>query len=190
MEHTFKIGDTVKVRDLGFTYNTYGRMFEKFNFPNKTFNTCAIDDTGTIVGLAYHEDTGDPLLAIKNHRQDNNDKYCPELYFVIGSDGVEAWKPEVAEGPYSLTKQQLIDFTRQIQERCTKAAIEAVKSASFDFDDMIELELDWNKTISIEFDEHALYKEMESVIDDAFETDDDSVLDEALNVIEHLNKDN
>jgi hypothetical protein len=184
MEHIFKIGDTVKVRDIGFTYNTYGHMFEKFNFPNPTFNTCAVDDTGTIVGLAYHEDTGEPLVAIKK----TNDALgsC----FLIGADGIEIWKPEVAEGPYYLTKQQLIDFTRQIQERCTKAAIEAVKSASFDFDDMIELELDWNKTISIEFDEHALYKEMESVIDDAFETDDDSVLDEALNVIEHLNKDN
>ena len=53
---------------------------------------------------------------------------------------------------------------------------------------MVELELDYNKQISVEFDEDSLYREIECVIDDAFETDDDSVLDEATNVIQFMKK--
>ena len=64
----------------------------------------------------------------------------------------------------SFTRQQLIEYTREIQERCKLAAIEAVKNAGIDFDDMVELELDYNKTISIEFDERSLYSEIESAI--------------------------
>jgi hypothetical protein len=53
---------------------------------------------------------------------------------------------------------------------------------------MVELELEYDKTITVSFDEGALYREIESVIDDAFETDDDSVLDEATNVITFMSK--
>jgi hypothetical protein len=88
----------------------------------------------------------------------------------------------------SFTRQQLIEYTREIQERCKLAATEAVKNAGIDFDDMVELELDYNKTISIEFDERSLYSEIESAIDDGIETDDDSVFDEATNVITFMSK--
>lgn len=88
----------------------------------------------------------------------------------------------------SFTRQQLIEYTREIQERCKLAATEAIKNAGIDFDDMVELELDYNKTISIEFDERSLYSEIESAIDDGIETDDDSVLDEATNVITFMSK--
>jgi hypothetical protein len=81
------------------------------------------------------------------------------------------------------TRQQLIEYTREIQERCKQATIEAIKNESFDFENMVELELNYDKQISVDFDESSLYREIESVIDDAFETDDDSVLDEATNVI-------
>jgi hypothetical protein len=50
------------------------------------------------------------------------------------------------------------------------------------------LELDYNNTIQTNFDDRALIKEIESVIDDAFETDDDSVFDEATNVITFMSK--
>ena len=53
---------------------------------------------------------------------------------------------------------------------------------------MVELELDYNKTISVEFDERTLYSEIESAIDDVFETDDDSVFDEACDVIKFMKK--
>jgi len=86
------------------------------------------------------------------------------------------------------TRQQLINFTREIQERCKQASLEAIKNAGIDLEDMVELELDYNKTISVNFDERSLYSEIESVIDDAFETDDDSVLDEATNVIQFMKK--
>ena len=81
------------------------------------------------------------------------------------------------------TRQQLIEYTREIQERCKQATIEAIKNESFDFENMVELELSYDKQISVEFDGDSLYREIECVIDDAFETDDDSVLDEATNVI-------
>jgi hypothetical protein len=88
----------------------------------------------------------------------------------------------------SFTKQQLIEYTREIQERCKLAATEAVKNAGIDFEYMVELELEYDKTITVSFDEGALYREIESLIDDTFETDDDSVLDEATNVIQFMKK--
>jgi hypothetical protein len=88
----------------------------------------------------------------------------------------------------SFTRQQLIEYTREIQERCKQVSLEAIKNAGIDFDDMVELELDYNKTISIEFDERSLYSEIESAIDDVFETDDEAVLSEALDVLEHLSQ--
>ena len=86
------------------------------------------------------------------------------------------------------TRQQLIDFTRDIQERCKLTSITSVRDAGIDFDDMVELELNYNKTIEVNFDESSLYKEIESAIDDAFETDDEAVLSEALDVIENMKK--
>ena len=88
----------------------------------------------------------------------------------------------------SFTRQQLIEYTREIQERCKQASLEAIKNAGIDFDDMVELELDYNKQISVEFDEDSLYREIECVIDGACETDDDSVFDEATNVITFMTK--
>jgi hypothetical protein len=86
------------------------------------------------------------------------------------------------------TQQQLIEYTREIQERCKQVTFEAIKNESFDFENMVELELSYDKQISVEFDEDSLYREIECVIDDAFETDDDSVLDEATNVIQFMKK--
>jgi hypothetical protein len=100
-------------------------------------------------------------------------------------------EPEELSMPKTMvifTRQQLIDFTRTVTERCKLAATEAVRDAGLDFDDMVELELDYNKTISVEFDERSLYSEIESAIDDAFETDDEAVLSEALDVLEHLSQ--
>jgi hypothetical protein len=100
-------------------------------------------------------------------------------------------EPEKVSMPKTMavfTRQQLIEYTREIQERCKLAATEAIKNAGIDFDDMVELELDYNKTISIEFDERSLYSEIESAIDDGIETDDDSVFDEATNVITFMSK--
>ena len=84
------------------------------------------------------------------------------------------------------TRQQLINFTREIQERCKQASLESIKNAGIDFDDMITLELDYNNQISIEFDERSLHSEIESAIDDIVAYDDDDILDEACNVLDHL----
>ena len=86
----------------------------------------------------------------------------------------------------SFTKQQLIEYTREVQERCKSAATKAVKNAGIDFEYMVELELDYDKTISVNFDEHSLYSEIESAIDDTFETDDEAVLSEITNVLEYI----
>ena len=100
-------------------------------------------------------------------------------------------EPEELSMPKTMvifTRQQLINFTRTVTERCKLAATEAVRDAGMDFEDMVELELDYNKQISVEFDERSLYSEIESAIDDAFETDDEAVLSEALDVLEHLSQ--
>jgi hypothetical protein len=89
-----------------------------------------------------------------------------------------------AETPiYSFTQEQLISFTLQIQERCKAAIVEAIKGSGLDCEDMVELELEYDKTITVSFDEGALYREIESLIDDTFETDDDSVMDEIKNIL-------
>jgi hypothetical protein len=88
----------------------------------------------------------------------------------------------------SFTRQQLIEYTREIQERCKSAITEAINNAGIEGDEYMELELDYNNTIQTNFDDRALIKEIESVIDDAFETDDDSVFDEATNVITFMSK--
>ena len=84
------------------------------------------------------------------------------------------------------TRKQLINFTREIQERCKQASLEAIKNAGIGFEDMVELELDYDKQISVEFDERSLYSEIECAIDDVVTSDDDAVLDEACNVLDHL----
>ena len=86
------------------------------------------------------------------------------------------------------TKQQLIEYTREIQERCKQASLEAIQNAGIGFDDMVELEMYHDRTVEVNFDESSLYKEIESAIDDGIETDDDSVFDEATNVITFMSK--
>jgi hypothetical protein len=86
----------------------------------------------------------------------------------------------------SFTTQHLIEYTREIQKRCNSAATEAVKNAGIDFEYMVELELEYDKQISVNFDKHSLYSEIESAIDDTFETDDEAVLSEITNVLEYI----
>ncbi len=88
----------------------------------------------------------------------------------------------------SFTKDALIEYTCTIQERFKTAAIESITNAGIDFEDMVELELDHNKTISVHFDERTLHSEIESAIDEAFEMDDDSIWIEATNVITYMSK--
>ncbi len=68
----------------------------------------------------------------------------------------------------SFTKDALIEYTCTIQERFKAAAVESINNAGIDFEDMVELELDHNKTISVHFDERTLHSEIESAIDEAF----------------------
>ena len=86
------------------------------------------------------------------------------------------------------SRQQLIEYTREIQERCKQTVNEAIKNSGIDFDDMVELELNYDKTIEVLFDNLSLYKEIESAIDDAFETDSESIYSEAMDVIENMNE--
>ena len=97
-------------------------------------------------------------------------------------------EPEELTVVTSFSRQQLIEYTREIQERCKQTVNEAIKNSGIDFDDMVELELNYNKTIEVNFDDHSLYKEIESAIDDAFETDSESIYSEAMDVIENMNE--
>jgi hypothetical protein len=99
---------------------------------------------------------------------------------------VIAYDKDVEQIMVRFTRKQLINFTREVQERCKQAMIEAVNNAGIDGDDYIELELDYNNTIQTNFDDRALIKEIGNVMDDVIMDDDDSVLDEACNVLDHL----
>ena len=82
----------------------------------------------------------------------------------------------------AFTKDSLIEYTREIQSRALEAAKEAVKGSGVDIESYISLDL-YDREIQIEVDEDNIYNEINSSIEDAFETDDDSVFDEATNVI-------
>ena len=99
---------------------------------------------------------------------------------------VIAYDSDVEQIMVRFTRKQLINFTREIQERCKQAMIEAVNNAGIDGDDYIELERDYNNTIQTNFDDRALIKEIGNIMDDVVMDDDDSVLDEACNVLDHL----
>ena len=87
----------------------------------------------------------------------------------------------------SFTKEELIEYTREIQSRALEAVKEAVKGSGVDIESYISLDL-YDREIQIEVDEDNIYREINSNIEDAFETDDDSIWDEATNVITFMSK--
>jgi len=87
----------------------------------------------------------------------------------------------------SFTKEELIEYTREIQSRALEAVKEAVKGSGVDIESYISLDL-YDREIQIEVDEDNIYMEINSNIEDAFETDDDSIWDEATNVITFMSK--
>ncbi len=91
----------------------------------------------------------------------------------------------------SFTRQQLIEYTREIQQRAMKAAEAAIEGTGGDFEQYVELHLNCDMSgnyIEINVDEHGILREVIDNIQDIFETDDESVLDEATNVITFMNK--
>jgi hypothetical protein len=87
----------------------------------------------------------------------------------------------------AFTKDSLIEYTREIQSRALEAAKEAVKGSGVDIESYIDLDL-YGREINIEVDEDSIYSEINSHIEDIFATDDDSVFDEATNVIQFMKK--
>ena len=87
----------------------------------------------------------------------------------------------------SFTKEELIEYTREIQSRVLEAVKEAVKGSGVDIESYVSLDL-YDREIQIEVDEDNIYREINSNIEDAFETDDDSIWDEATNVIMFMSK--
>lgn len=87
----------------------------------------------------------------------------------------------------SFTKEELIEYTREIQSRALEAVKEAVKGLGVDIESYVSLDL-YDREIQIEVDEDNIYREINSNIEDAFETDDDSIWDEATNVITFMSK--
>jgi len=97
-------------------------------------------------------------------------------------------EPEELTVVTSFTKEELIEYTRAIQERFKTAAVESINNAGIDYEGFVELELGYDNKITIEVDDREINREIESAIDDAFETDDDSIWDEATNVITFMSK--
>ena len=85
----------------------------------------------------------------------------------------------------SFTKNALIEYTREIQERMMNVVEVAIKGSGVDIESYVELDL-YNREINIEVDEDSIYSEIISNVKDIFETDDDSIFDEATNVISFM----
>jgi len=95
----FKVGDQVKIKDPGYTYETYNEKFKELGFTitsqNNSFDT---DTIGTIFAITDHEwhANNDDLLAVR----DEEGNEC-----LIGVEGVELYK-----GPFDAT-YQVFDMT-------------------------------------------------------------------------------
>jgi hypothetical protein len=87
----------------------------------------------------------------------------------------------------AFTKDSLIEYTRTIQERALEAAKEAVKGSGVNMEAYVELDI-YDRNIEVNVDDDSIYSEINSNIEDAFETDDDSIWDEATNVIMFMKK--
>ena len=87
----------------------------------------------------------------------------------------------------SFTKDALIEYTRTIQERALEATKEAIKGSGVDIESHVELDL-YSRNIEVSINEDDVYNEIISNVEDVFETDDDSVWDEATNVIMFMSK--
>ena len=83
---------------------------------------------------------------------------------------------------FYFTKQDLIEYTREIQSRALTAAKMAIDAAGVDMESYVELDL-YNQQISIEVDCAGINNEIKSNVEDVFETDDESVWDEVVHVI-------
>ena len=86
-----------------------------------------------------------------------------------------------------LTKQEIIDYTRTIQERAWNATEEAIKGVGGDFEQYVELEL-YSREIEITVDEDSILREVIDTVSEVFETDDEAVYSEVLDVLEHLSQ--
>jgi len=100
------------------------------------------------------------------------------------SDEETSGNPEV----FTFTKQELIEFTREIQSRALEAAVSAIESSGVDMESHVKLELNYGNQIDIEVDEDTIYSVIVDNVRDVFETDDDSIKDEIYNVIDHLSE--
>ena len=87
----------------------------------------------------------------------------------------------------SFTKDALIEYTREIQERVMNGVEEAIKGSNVDMEAYVELDV-YGREIQIEIDDDSIYSEIISNVKDIFETDDDSIFDEATNVITFMSK--
>ena len=91
------------------------------------------------------------------------------------------------EPVFMLTKQEMIDYTRTIQERAWNATEEAIKGVGGDFEQYVELEL-YSREIEITVDEDGILREVIDTVSEVFETDDEAVYSEVLDVLEHLSQ--
>jgi hypothetical protein len=105
---------------------------------------------------------------------------------------VEAPEDEDETDPHELaaqaqtivfTRAELLNFAAKLTERVVTAAKEAVTDTSIDTDDLVSLELAWSNTIDIELDKDKLVECIHSEIDDAIDTDEDSIDDEVTAVL-------
>ena len=65
----------------------------------------------------------------------------------------------------SFTKEELIEYTREIQSRALEAVKEAVKGSGVDIESYISLDL-YDREIQIEVDEDNIYREINSNIEE------------------------
>lgn len=120
--------------------------------------------------------------------------YTEETITLRRGEVVEAPEDEAEIDPHELaaqaqtivfTRAELIEFATKLTERVITSAKEAVTDTSIDTDDLVSLELNaWSgNTIDIELDKDKLVECIHSEIDDAIDTDEDSIDDEVTAVL-------
>jgi hypothetical protein len=115
------------------------------------------------------------------------DRVVDGQYMVTPEDEDEIDPHELAAQAQMIvfTRAELIDFATRLTARVIISAKEAVTDTSIDTDDLVSLELNaWSgNTIDIELDKDKLVECIHSEIDDAIDTDEDSIDDEVTAVL-------
>ena len=124
MTEKFKVGNIVKIRDTGFLFTTYDKMFKKLGFINIERNSGknSLGLLGEIFAIEQHPSDEDTILAAVN--LENGEQ------ILIDVDGIEkvTFKPKCAPMTITLNeKYNAIVYPDRVEVGCQTFSFDSIK---------------------------------------------------------------